>query len=278
MTLGDIFWLFIMFSALQPWLRQRMNDAMRMRKIGQLERERDSRVILLVHRQETMRFLGFPVVRYIDVNDSEDVLRAIQMTGDDVPLDIVLHTPGGLVVAALQIARAIRDHKAKVTVFVPHYAMSGGTLIALAADEIVMCPHSVLGPIDPQLEQSPATSLLKVIEQKPVKEIDDRTLILADLGRKAIAQVKKAAGELLARHLSAEQAEALAEKLSTGTWTHDYPIEAEEAKGLCLPVNTKMPDLVLELMALYPQPVRAQAGGVEYLPLPRYKEATPRPA
>jgi CheY-like chemotaxis protein len=39
-----------------------------------------------------------------------------------LPLDIVLHTPGGLVLAALQIARAIRDHKAKVTVFVPHYA------------------------------------------------------------------------------------------------------------------------------------------------------------
>src|SRR6202011_2684050 len=135
MTLGDIFWLFIMFSALQPWLRQRMNDAMRMHKIGQLEAKRGSRVILLVHRQETMRFLGFPVVRYIDVNDSEDVLRAIQMTGDDIPLDIILHTPGGLVLAALQIAHAIRGHKARVTVFVPHYAMSGGTLIALTADE-----------------------------------------------------------------------------------------------------------------------------------------------
>jgi ClpP class serine protease len=113
---------------------------------------------------------------------------------------------------------------------------------------------------------------------KPIKEIDDRTLILADLGSKAIAQVKKAAGELLGRHLSAEQAEVLAEKLSTGTWTHDYPIAADEAKGLGLPVNINMPNLVLELMALYPQPVRAQTGGVEYLPLPRYKEATPRPA
>src|SRR3979411_2987984 len=169
MSIGDIFWLFFMFTALQPVLRQRLNDAMRARKIAQIESERNSRVILLVHRQETMRFLGFPVVRYIDVNDSEDVLRAIQMTGDDVPLDIVLHTPGGVGVAALQIARAIRGHKAKVTVFVPHYAMSGGTLIALAADEIVMCPHSVLGPIDPQLEQSPAASLLKGIEPKPIK-------------------------------------------------------------------------------------------------------------
>src|SRR6202790_5051459 len=278
MSIGDLFWLFFVFSALQPVLRQRMLEAMRTRKIAQLERKRGSRVILLVHRQETMRLLGFPLVRYIDVNDSEEVLRAIQLTDEDVPLDLVLHTPGGLVVAALQIARAIRNHKAKVAVFVPYYAMSGGTVIALAADEIVMCPHSVLGPIDPQLEKSPAASLLKVVEQKPVKEIDDRTLILADLGRKAIAQVKKAAGELLGRHLSTEQAEALAEKLSAGTWTHDYPIAADEAKSLGLPVTTTMPNLVLELMALYPQPVRTQTGGVEYLPLPRYKEATPRPA
>src|ERR1700704_4022839 len=130
-----------MLSALQPVIRQRMMDAMRTRKIAQLERARSSRVILLVHRQETMRLLGFPVMRYIDVNDSEEVLRALRLTDDDVPLDIVLHTPGGLVLAATQIARAIRDHKSKVTVFVPHYAMSGGTLIALAADGIVMWKH-----------------------------------------------------------------------------------------------------------------------------------------
>src|SRR5258706_5137670 len=151
MSIGDLFWLFFIFSAIQPMLRQQMLEAMRVRKISQLERERKSRVILLVHRQETMRLLGFPIARYIEINDSEAVLRAIQMTDADVPLDLVLHTPGGLVLAALQIAKAVREHKAKVTVFVPHYAMSGGTLLALAADEIVMCEHSVLGPIDPQL-------------------------------------------------------------------------------------------------------------------------------
>ncbi|MBK5960315.1 hypothetical protein CCR97_19230 [Rhodoplanes elegans] len=273
MSFNDIFWLFFMFTALQPLLRQRMLEAMRTRKIAQIERDRNSRVILLVHRQETMRLLGFPLMRYIDVNDSEDVLRAIHMTDDEVPLDIVLHTPGGLVLAALQIARAIRAHKAKVTVFVPHYAMSGGTLIALAADEIVMCRHSVLGPIDPQLGQSPAASLLKVVEQKPIAEIDDQTLLLADVGRKAIAQVKAAAKELLADKMAEDKAEALAEKLSTGQWTHDYPISPTEAKDLGLPVSTNMPDAVLELMTLYPQPVRSQGGGVEYLPVPRQKEA-----
>src|SRR5258706_1921662 len=203
MSVGDIFWLFFMFTALQPVLRQRMQEISRMRKIARLERQRDSRVVLLVHRQERMRLLGFPVMRYIDINDSEEVLRAIQMTADDIPLDIVLHTPGGLVLAALQIARALREHKAKVTIFVPHYAMSGGTLIALAADEIVMSRHAVLGPIDPQVGQSPAASLLKVVEQKPIAEIDDKTLILADVGRKAIVQLKETAKNLISRRLPA---------------------------------------------------------------------------
>src|ERR1700736_6690567 len=197
MSIGDFFWIFFIFSAIQPVLQQKMLEAMRTRKISQIERERKSRVILLVHRQETMRFLGFPVARYIDINDSEEVLRAIQMTDDEVPLDLVLHTPGGLVLAALQIARAIREHKGKVTAFVPHYAMSGGTLISLAANEIVMSKHAVLGPIDPQLGQSPAASLIKVAEEKPIGRVDDQTLIKADVGRKAIAQVKQAATDLL---------------------------------------------------------------------------------
>lgn len=274
MSFNDLFWLFFFFTAIQPALRQRLLDAMRKRKIAQIESQRNSRLILLVHRQETMRLLGFPIMRYIDINDSEEVLRAIQMTDSDVPLDIVLHTPGGLVLAALQIAHAIRAHKAKVTVFIPHYAMSGGTLISLAADEIVMCEHSVLGPIDPQLGQSPAASLLTVVDKKPVKDIDDQTLILADVGRKAIEQVKHAARELLSRRLPPKKAAELADTLSTGTWTHDFPIFASAAKTLGLPVNIEMPKEIMELMNLYPQPVRMQGGGVEYLPEPRQKHSS----
>jgi ClpP class serine protease len=276
MSVNDIFWLVIIFSAFQPLLRQQILQAMRMRKIARIEQKRKSRVILLVHRQETMRLLGIPIVRYIDVNDSEEILRAIQMTDAEVPIDLILHTPGGLVLAVLQIANALRGRQAKVTVFVPHYAMSGGTLIALSADEIVMARHAVLGPIDPQLGEFPAASLIKAAEQKPIKDVEDKTLILADVGRKAIGQVKKSAEELLRHRLPAEDARALAEKLATGTWTHDYPILAQEAKELGLPVSTDMPVEIFELMGLYPQPVRSQMGGVEYLPIPRQKETTAR--
>src|ERR1700730_14624238 len=196
-TPGDIIGYFFMMSALQPLVRQRLLEVSRQRLIAKLEDQRNSRVILLVHRQETMSFLGFPVLRYIDVNDSEEVLRAIQLTDPKVPLDIVLHTPGGLVLASLQIARAIHMHKGKVTAFVPHHAMSGGTLIALAASEIVMTEYAVLGPVDPQLGQYPAASILKAVERKPVERVKDETLILADQAEKAVSQIRGSVTELL---------------------------------------------------------------------------------
>jgi Serine dehydrogenase proteinase len=137
-----------------------------------------------------------------------------------------------------------------------------------------------LGPIDPQIGQSPAASLIKVVEEKPVARIDDQTLVFTDVGRKAISQLKQSASELLEQRLPAEQASALAEKFSSGTWTHDYPIWASTAKSLGLPVSTEMPSEVLELMKLYPQPVRMQSGsgGVEYLPVPRHRELAKREA
>jgi ClpP class serine protease len=268
MSVLDIFWIFFMISALQPIFRQKKLEITRRRLIARLERQRSSRVILLVHRQEVMSLLGFPVLRYIDINDSEEVLRAIQMTDNNVPIDLILHTPGGVALAALQIARALNDHKAKVTIFVPHYAMSGGTLISLAADEIVMCRHSVLGPVDPQLGQHPAASVLKAVAKKPVAEVDDETLILADQAEKAIAQVRESVRELISERHAAEKADELARLLSEGTWTHDYPITFRKAQELGLPVRADMPTEVLELMRLFPQPTR-RTPTVEYLPIQR---------
>ncbi|CAF0697340.1 SDH family Clp fold serine proteinase [Candidatus Methylacidithermus pantelleriae] len=272
MNVGDLFWLFLIFGALQPAISQKLLEAARQRLIAALEAKRQSRVILLVHRQETMSWFGFPVMRYIDLEDSEEIIRAIHLTGPSIPLDLVLHTPGGLALAAAQIARAIRSRKSPVTVFVPHYAMSGGTLIALAADQIVMCEHSVLGPVDPQLGEWPAASVLKVLERKPASEIEDRTWILADQASKAISQVKELVREILHSHYPEDTVKEIADRLTEGYWTHDYPITYQKAKELGLRVSNEMPNEVLQLMALYPQPVRRHSG-VEYLPFPYEKPA-----
>jgi ClpP class serine protease len=265
-SIFELLWLFLILSSLQPVIKQRWLESQRLRAFRHLEAKRKSRVIGLIHRQEKMSFLGFPIARYIDIEDSEQLLRAIQLTDPALPIDLILHTPGGLVLASEQIAQGLSRHEGKVTVFVPHYAMSGGTLIALAADEIVMSENAVLGPIDPQLGQSPAASILKVLEKKPIAEVDDQTVIQADIAEKAMRQVERRVQGLLCDRLG-DKAAVLAKTLVNGTWTHDYPINIAEARDLGLPISTAMPREILDLMQLYPQTAQRRPS-VEYIPLP----------
>ena len=274
--IGDIFLLFFMFAALQPILKQRLLESNRIKLMRRLEQMRKSRIIVLIHRQESMGFLGFPFFKFINIEDSEEVLRAIRMTASDIPIDIVLHTPGGLVIAADQIARALADHPAKVTAVVPHYAMSGGTLIALAADEILMDRHAILGPVDPQLGGRPAASIVRAVEAKDVNQVDDKTLIEADISKMALKQVRERVIAILTKKgMEREKAEAIAKELSDGIYTHDYPLTYDKLKELGLPVNDQFPPEFHELMALYPQPVQRQPS-VEYFPLPYDKKSLER--
>jgi ClpP class serine protease len=252
----ELLWLLFLVVALQPVLKQRLLEGYRRRLIARIEAMRGTRVILLVHRQETMNLLGFPIMRFIDVHDSEAIIHALLRTHPEVPIDLVLHTPGGLVLPTYQVARAINQRKGKVTVFVPHYAMSGGTLLALAADEIVLCEHSVLGPLDPQIGKYPAASLLKVMREKPVADIDDETLILIDQAEKAVRQLEAIVAQVMADSYDGETCARLSKLLTQGAWTHDYPITCEEARQLGFHVRTDMPAEFLELMTLYPQPLR----------------------
>jgi ClpP class serine protease len=275
MNVSDLFWIFFIFTTLQPLITQKLLESSRIRSLRNLEKLRGGRVIALVHRQETMSLLGFPILRYINIEDSEEVLRAIKLTDKTVPIDMIVHTPGGLVLAARQIANALNNHSAKVTVFVPHYAMSGGTLIALAADEIVMDPNAVLGPVDPQLGEYPAASILTAVSLKDKNKIDDHTLILADVSEKAIRQLKAAVSEILRDKLTDGRADELAELLSTGKWTHDYPLTVKEVRELGLPVSTDMPQEVYAFMELFPQP-KQRVPSVQYVPAPvRQREQRP---
>lgn len=270
-----LFWFFIILSLLMPYLRQRALENARVALIKVIENKRKSRVIVMIHRQETMSILGIPVARYISIEDSEAVLRAIRLTPDNMPIDIILHTPGGLVLATEQIAHALIQHKADVTVFIPHYAMSGGTLLALAADQIVLDENAVLGPVDPQLGNFPAGSIIKVTEEKDKNKIDDETLILADISKKAINQVRNFIKKiLLANNYSEESSERLSQVLTEGKWTHDYPIAFEEAKEMGLNVSSEMPKDIYELMDLYPQSPSMRPS-VQYIPLPYRLPQTP---
>ncbi|HEY3314328.1 MAG TPA: ATP-dependent Clp protease proteolytic subunit [Bacillota bacterium] len=265
---SNIIWIaLIIWTFLNPWLRQRAIGTARFRALRRLEVRRGTRVITLIHRQEALSLFGIQLAKFIDIEDSEAVLRAIRLTPEDMPIDIILHTPGGLVLAAEQIALAVQKHKGKVTCLVPHYAMSGGTLLALAADEIMMDENAVLGPVDPQIGEYPAASILEVTRIKKTDEIDDKTLILADVSKKAMRQVKEAVTDLLKKKRPADEAERIADELTKGQWTHDYPITFEKLQAMGLPVQVGLPVEVYEMMDLYPQPATRRPS-VQYVPIP----------
>lgn len=267
-NVGNWLWLFFLLYALVPILWRHQINQRRLLLFRRLQSQRGTRVITLIHRQESLGLLGLPLARYINIEDSEQVLRAIRSTPPQRPIDLILHTPGGLVLAVDQIASAIKAHPAPVTVFVPHYAMSGGTLLALAADEIVMDPNAALGPVDPQIGQWPAASIIRTVKEKGTDGVDDQTLILADIAEKAIRQVEHNLFNLLQKHLSPGAARDTARLLSHGTWTHDYPLKVDELQSLGLKVRTGVPEDIYRLMALYPQPA-AQRPSVQYIPDPQ---------
>src|ERR1700704_3742253 len=272
MGFWNLIWIFFILSSLQPVVQRQLLAMARRRMLASISSKRKATVITLIHRQETMSFLGFPIMRHIDIDDSESVLRAIRGTASGRGIEIILHTPGGLVLAASQIAQALADHDGRVVAVVPHYAMSGGTLIALAADEIILDRHAALGPVDPQLGQYAARSLVDVAAL-PGRH-SDQTLLLADVGRKALRQIKGTVVELLGKHMEPDKARDVARLLATGVWTHDHPLMAPELEQLGLPVKVGVPAEERLLMDLYPQP-RGREASVEYVPGPRLPPLAP---
>lgn len=237
-------------------------------EIKELEKKFHCRVITLIHRQESSGLLGAFGFKYITMEDMESILEAIYLTSPQIPIYLIIHTPGGLVLAAEQIARALKAHKGETKMFVPHYAMSGGTLIGLGVKQIVMMPDAILGPIDPQIpfgflgaESLPAASIIRTL-QEPNPHREDKFLALGDISRKALVQVKDTAKELLDGKISETDREKIADTLSKGTWTHDYPLTYERAKELGLPVSNEFPFEIIKFMRLYKQPSGSSAGYV----------------
>jgi ClpP class serine protease len=264
-----LWFLFIFFFVIWPFWKRSLLNREREAMIRLIEKKYNARVITMIHRQEGLSFFSFAFMKFINIEDSEKILRAIRMTPEDMPIVMILHTPGGLALAASQIASALARHKSKVMVIVPHYAMSGGTLIALSADEIIMDHNAVLGPVDPQIGQMPAASIVKVLDAKKPEDIDDETMIMADVSKKAIEQMESFVYELLKKKGHSEEvSRKIAKEVSTGKYTHDYPLDVDTLKSLGLSISTDVIEEVYELMELYDQPTNSQLPSVQYIPIP----------
>ena len=271
-NVSAIFWILLIIAFvilfLVPLLQRRLIISRRLTIIRSIEKQRQSRVITMIHRQETMSLLGFPVARYIDIEDSEQILRAIRLTPDEMPIDLVLHTPAVWYWHPSKLPVHC-VHKGKVTASYP--TMPCLRYSQLSPDEIVMDPDAVIGPIDPQLGLTqggyyPAASVLKALEV-PNPNRDDQTLILGDIARKAMNQVYSVVYSLVKENMPEDKARELARALSDGRWTHDYPLTLEQARNLGLPVIDTVPREIYSLMNLYPQSGQRRPS-VEFIPIP----------
>lgn len=234
-----------------------------------MEKNHGYKVLTIIHRRESISFFGLPAYQFIDEEDAEQVLRWIRKYRN-FPLELILHTPGGQLNASIQIARALKNHPEKTRVLIPHYSMSGGTIIALAADEIVMDKDSVIGPIDPQIGDLirgvfPAPSWIYAAGIKK-ENSEDSTLVMSDVSRKALNLTRTIARELLEGKVQTKQGEEkrlddVIEKLVSGEMIHSTPLSAKEAKEIGLSVNTDFPEDVHDFMSLF-RPVKKT---VEYV-------------
>lgn len=249
---GLLLLIILVGAALWPVAQQRI---LLLRRTGSLERfarARGSLALTLIARRETYRFFGLPLLRRDEFDSPEAALRRIARASTRTPIDLVIHAGPDQSLAAEQIAHALIRHPARVTVFVPHCATGDGLLIALAADELVLDPNAILGPIMPYAGPYPAVSVLTAVRDKSPERVDDRTLILADQARKARAQAQTLVAELLtARNPELEGIPDLAAQLAGDTWTPDYPILIEEARRLGLRIKDDFPPELHGLLDLY---------------------------
>jgi ClpP class serine protease len=227
--------------------------AWRQRIIESLERERGTKVITMIHKKELWTEPGED--SEIGIEDTVKVLMEFQKTPKDKPIDMIIHTPGGYAVAAQMMAMAIKFHPAKVTVMVPFYAMSGGSLMSLAAGEIRMEKYSVLGPVDPQIPtpggMHPAGALATLMKTKPIQTISDKMVILAESGNLEIENAKAFVMWLLEGKMDKQQAESVADFLARGYMAHATPITLDVARSLGLNVVEGVPDKVYELFKTF---------------------------
>jgi hypothetical protein len=90
-SLWNLIWIWFILSSLTPLFQKQWLAATRRRMLASISDKRDATVITLIHRQETISLLGFPIMRHIDIDDSQSVLRAIRSHSEPARAREVAH-------------------------------------------------------------------------------------------------------------------------------------------------------------------------------------------
>ena len=221
--------------------------------ISGYEKAHDAKVFYFIHRKRSLGIFGISLYEYLEVYDAHRFLRDLKSVPEDKNLVIIIHSPGGELLAAMQIAKVLKEWKGKVSVVVPYYAMSAGTLIALSADAIYADRNVTFGAIDPQIPVGgnryvSAADLYRVCRGNSTISVQDR--ILCEMGRKAMKQVESFLKRVVLKDKDEKVAEAVINTLLYTERSHDFPFFAENLKEMGLNVVFEIPQELRELSDL----------------------------
>jgi ATP-dependent protease ClpP protease subunit len=145
-----------------------IHDIIRRKYLKQLSDKTERNAIAYYSGWMEKEFLVRQGLTGFEVNDGDKngFMATIHELDRSKGLDLVLHTPGGDVAATESLVGYLRlMFDGNIRVIIPHMAMSAGTMIALAANTIVMGKHSSIGPIDPQVGGVAAHAIIDEFEQ-----------------------------------------------------------------------------------------------------------------
>lgn len=173
-------------------------------------------------------------ISHADPDDLSEIIDGLQ-TKD---IDLVLQTPGGLVDAVEKVVTVLRGRLNTFRVIVPSWAKSGGTVIAMSADSVLLGVNSELGPIDPQINlQGIGPVSAEIVANDASKDATLRAVCNAH-----VLRMRALAGKILesrtnekgVRSFNNDQVQEIIKKISSAStyMSHGAVIDYAEAKEL----------------------------------------------
>jgi len=244
---------FVLSGILFSLVRQFLVDYHIKQLISDYEKTHNARVFYFIHRKRSLGIFGISLYEYLEVYDAHRFLRDLKSVPENRNLVIIIHSPGGELLAAMQIAKVLKEWKGKVSVVVPYYAMSAGTLIALSADTIYADRNVAFGAIDPQIPVAnnryiSAADLYRACMENSTISMQDR--ILCEMGRKAMKQVENFLRKVVLKDRDEKVVKAVINTLLYTERSHDFPFLAENLREMGLNVVFEIPHELRKLSDL----------------------------
>lgn len=213
----------------------------------------NTKVIFINHKKSDGLYgIGFLASQQtLTVHDADqfiDIMRD-NAVGEDTDITLIINTPGGSMTAAEIITHSLLTHKGRVSTYIPYYAMSAGTMIALASNEIYMDKNAYCGTVDPQMCGFSVTDLIKYCS-----EYSGSTSIVGDIARLFLKQATASMDrikDLINRIRNQKSLEfdtdLVVDELVSGKYNHDKPLFAEDMAKILPNVKIGIPSDVMEL-------------------------------